>query len=316
MKKVSIILTTYNGALFIVEQLDSILKQTMPPDEVLIFDDQSKDNTCDLVRSFIEEHILHNSWRLIINQQNKGYARNFMESAMSASGDYVFFCDQDDIWMVDKIEKMSTVLDCNTDVNLLCSNLEPFYYDEDTRRWDPKELKAMTNDGSIERHHLTPSDFHIKRSGCTMCVRKDFLNGVFKYWQNNWAHDDFLWKTSVLSDSCAIYQYTSLKRRMHKNNTSVLRNRTRKWRIDQLKERLHHFESLLKYAEDIGLDEEQMTIIKKNIQSVKMRIDTLENRRIANLPILVLKYRDCYPRKKGLYLDAYLTMFDTYKGAN
>ena len=316
MKRITIVITTYNGALFIEEQLDSLLGQSVSPDEVLIFDDGSKDDTCSIVETYIEKNELREKWKLIKNVQNKGYARNFVEGAMQAQGLYIFLCDQDDIWMPDKLEVMANILDQNEDINLLCSNLEPFYYDEDTRKWDPKVLESMKNDGSIDRYNLTSSGFHIQRSGCTMCLRNSFLHSIYKYWRADWPHDDFFWKMAAMTGSCAIVQYTSIKRRMHRNNTSVLRTRTRQWRISQLKERHTYYQPLMQYANDVNASKAVKETIQKNLDSIQLRIDLLEKKYILNIIKLITRYKDCYPRKKGLYLDIYLAFRDKYEGAN
>ena len=71
---------------------------------------------------------------------------------MITTGDIVFFCDQDDIWTSDRVEKMSEVMEKNPKINLLCSNLEPFYYEEDTRKWNKEDLKAMKTNGSLWKY--------------------------------------------------------------------------------------------------------------------------------------------------------------------
>ena len=97
--KLSIVLSTYNGEAYITEQLDSILNQTRKADEVLIFDDCSTDNTPQIIEQFISGHNL-TTWKFAVNHENKGWKRNFMEGIWSTSGDLVFPCDQDDIWIL------------------------------------------------------------------------------------------------------------------------------------------------------------------------------------------------------------------------
>ena len=103
--KLSIVLSTYNGEAYITEQLDSILNQTRKADEVLIFDDCSTDNTPQIIKQFISGHNL-TTWKFAVNHENKGWKRNFMEGIWSTSGDLVFPCDQDDIWMPQKLERI------------------------------------------------------------------------------------------------------------------------------------------------------------------------------------------------------------------
>lgn len=79
--KTSVVIATYNGIKFIEEQLNSILAQSVQPDEVIIIDDGSKVNTEEVVKRYINEHRLNGRWHLHVNEKNKGYARNFLDGA-------------------------------------------------------------------------------------------------------------------------------------------------------------------------------------------------------------------------------------------
>ena len=312
--KTSVIIATYNGSKVIEEQFDSILAQSVQPDNVVITDDGSNDNTREVVQRYIDKHDLNKKWHLHVNEKNKGYARNFLDGTMITTGDIVFFCDQDDIWTSDRVEKMSEVMEKNPKINLLCSNLEPFYYEEDTRKWNKEDLKAMKTDGSLEICDLTPEYFHLKRSGCTMCIRRTFVEDIMPYWTANWPHDDFVWKMAVVSSSCAILHFISMRRRMHSNNATVIRVRTRDWRIKQLHEYQMQYAELKKYAEKHGVPDMYYKIIDKNIKSIKQRISLVEHHNLFAWPILAINFKDCYPRKKGLYLDGFLSIKKEYKG--
>lgn len=117
---VSVVMCTYNGEKFIKPQLDSIFAQTMKPDEVIIVDDKSTDETVNIVESFIIEHQLNSSWKLRINEERKGYPQNFYYAMSLARGEVVFLSDQDDLWVENKISKMLSVIESNSNVNVLC----------------------------------------------------------------------------------------------------------------------------------------------------------------------------------------------------
>ena len=123
--KTSVVMATYNGSEFIREQLDSIKNQTMHVDEVVICDDRSKDDTVEIVRSFIADNSLQ-GWNIEVNEVNLGYGSNFNKALLKASGDYIFFSDQDDIWEPDKVETMVRIMEENSDIKLLCSEFEIF----------------------------------------------------------------------------------------------------------------------------------------------------------------------------------------------
>ncbi len=101
MTNVSVVMATYNGADFISEQLDSLAAQTRLPDELVVSDDGSSDVTVEIVRRFRRRA----PFPVVVrqNHQRLGYGENFLSAACLATGDYIAFCDQDDIWHPDKI---------------------------------------------------------------------------------------------------------------------------------------------------------------------------------------------------------------------
>lgn len=105
MKRVSIILCTYNGADYLEEQIDSLLAQSHPFHELIVQDDCSTDDTVRIIRQYQsrnpQRHI-----RLFINATQNGYNRNFLTACQRAEGEYIACCDQDDIWRKDKLEIM------------------------------------------------------------------------------------------------------------------------------------------------------------------------------------------------------------------
>jgi glycosyltransferase involved in cell wall biosynthesis len=100
---ISVLMATYNGAAFVEEQLDSIAKGTLPPNELVIVDDASTDGTWELLQSWREKATIE---RIILlrNKANIGPTASFLKALGSSTGDIVFFADQDDSWAANKIE--------------------------------------------------------------------------------------------------------------------------------------------------------------------------------------------------------------------
>jgi glycosyltransferase involved in cell wall biosynthesis len=105
MKKISVCLATYNGERHIVRQLSSVLSQLGSADEVIISDDSSSDKTCELIANYKDNRI-----HVHVNPGPNGPVGNFQNALRLATGDYIFLCDQDDIWMHDKVADMVTLL--------------------------------------------------------------------------------------------------------------------------------------------------------------------------------------------------------------
>lgn len=117
---VSVVLATFNGARFLDEQLKSIQAQTYSNLEIIIWDDGSTDATRDILRKAAS----HDSRiRLHENTQRLGVISNFLQATQEATGEYVCFSDQDDIWNLNKISRLLTLFDSDPKVMLACSDL-------------------------------------------------------------------------------------------------------------------------------------------------------------------------------------------------
>lgn len=100
--KVSIVLCTYNGAKYIKEQLDSILSQTYPLYEIIVQDDDSIDETVEIINEYATKNPLIKVYK---NESGHGVNGNFLSAMQRATGDFVAISDQDDIWEPTKIEQ-------------------------------------------------------------------------------------------------------------------------------------------------------------------------------------------------------------------
>lgn len=104
--KVSVCVATYQGEEYIKEQLESVLGQLGPDDEVVVSDDCSTDATLDIIDRLRDPRV-----RILRNATNLGYSANFARALASATGDVIFLCDQDDVWLPQKVETMLKALD-------------------------------------------------------------------------------------------------------------------------------------------------------------------------------------------------------------
>lgn len=105
--RVSIAMATYNGQRFIGEQLQSFLDQTRLPDELVISDDGSTDQTPAIAEEFARAAPF--PVHLHRNPRNLGYSQNFSQALSRTTGSLVFISDQDDVWYPHKIERVCLV---------------------------------------------------------------------------------------------------------------------------------------------------------------------------------------------------------------
>ncbi|HIH0943448.1 TPA: glycosyltransferase [Vibrio cholerae] len=111
MVKVSVCMTTYNGEMYVERQLKTILSQLLSGDELIIFDDNSKDSTVDIIKkSLIDTEIKTN---LFVNDKNLGHVKNFQNAINKASNKIVILSDQDDEWYAGKVDRIKSVLGGN-----------------------------------------------------------------------------------------------------------------------------------------------------------------------------------------------------------
>lgn len=104
--KISVCLATYQGERYIRQQLESVLSQLGADDEVVVSDDCSRDGTLEVIESLRDTRV-----RILRNATNAGYSKNFERALTAATGDVIFICDQDDVWLPGKVETMIGELD-------------------------------------------------------------------------------------------------------------------------------------------------------------------------------------------------------------
>lgn len=121
MKLVSIILPTYNGANYIKDALDSILKQTYTNWEVIIVDDCSTDNTLEIIQEYAQKD---NRIKIITNNTNKKLPASLNIGFEAAHGEYFTWTSDDNMYKENAIEYMADFLDKNTDVDLVSCNFD------------------------------------------------------------------------------------------------------------------------------------------------------------------------------------------------
>ncbi|MCJ0741622.1 glycosyltransferase family 2 protein [Pedobacter montanisoli] len=105
---VSIITPCYNSADFITATLNSVLEQSYQNWELIVIDDQSKDNTCELVEAFSKQQP---KIRLIKLEKNGGVANARNVGLEAANGKYIAFLDSDDIWLGEKLTNQVTYME-------------------------------------------------------------------------------------------------------------------------------------------------------------------------------------------------------------
>lgn len=224
--KLSIVMATYNGQKYIKKQLDSLRFQTRPADEVIIVDDMSSDNTPVLVSDYIKNYRLEN-WKFCLNEKNLGYKENFRKCLKLSTGDFIFLCDQDDIWDLDKLKVVEANLTNNPNIRVLNSAVH--YVDEYDKLIPVKKrlyfsnnniVKFHVRDGAIRQVPLNELFVRNITPGCATCVCREIANDFVKIYDAGMPHDWFINIYAAMKCNGTYYFNRALVNyRLHNNNT-------------------------------------------------------------------------------------------------
>ncbi len=307
----SIAVALYNGAAFIEKQLDSFRNQTRPADKVVFCDDGSKDNTVDIVRSYIKKHSLENSWVLYENEQNLGYVQNFYKAISLCDTDLVFLSDQDDIWKSDKIEKMTEIMKEREEISLLSCKYGIINAHD-------KEQHSMVESQSAQRKSLCCISIHdIMRAyrwpGMAMCIRKDFFNEILSAINGVKVAHDFMF-ACLAADQNSFYEYDwiGVYHRRHGNNAareehriSKLLNLDRKlFDISITQELWSNF-----LHTTLPISNETRSAINNRLILLNKRKEALAERNLSKLVHMYKNDRGATLRFKSFVCDLWLVLF-------
>lgn len=204
--KVQILMSTYNGQKYLREQIDSLLGQTYSNIEILIRDDGSKDDTPLILKEYEEKYDnIH-----VFLEDNKGVTSSFFDLLAKSDASYVAFCDQDDVWLKDKIERAVNKLKGIQGQGLYFANKYlvnaelKIISEGDTRKLEPIFGNALVE--SIG-------------SGCTMMLNRKLTNRIKENIpQDAIIHDWWIYLVATYLGTVIYDPIPSILYRQHGNN--------------------------------------------------------------------------------------------------
>lgn len=262
-----VLIACYQGERFLPAQLDSLLSQRFNNFKILARDDCSTDKT----KVILEEYALRfpDKITLIPSDSRLGVVGNFNALLEHAHADVIFFCDQDDIWESDKIEKTmekfqsssKTPLLVHTDLQIVDENANKLH----RSFWEYSNLdpcKGNTLNRLLVQNHAT---------GCTMAINKALRDLAYPIPKEALMHD---WWISLIASACGHIESIkcqTIRYRQHADNT--LGARTVGWK-EGLKKLFQFLKEPETNTKDAKLREKQATVlherIKKSMPSVKL----------------------------------------------
>ena len=205
-------MATYNGERYIREQLESIWNQSVKPDEIVISDDHSNDNTLAVIDHFTKQ--TGAPVVLIKNQENHGFIKNFHIALEAVKGDIIFLSDQDDLWLPGRIEKCMEIFQNHSEILALsCGIIITDSIDN-----------SVSIDSNTKKTHLKQVSLHSflrhpKYPGMAMAVRKSVIKDKIFTDNTEAAHDWLLNYCALQKGGMYAFQTPLVLYRQHDQNT-------------------------------------------------------------------------------------------------
>lgn len=217
MKTVDILLATYKpNVVFFKKLLRSLDFQSYDSINIIIRDDSGSDTEFEIVRKLIKENIKKFSYQILRNNTNIGSNRTFEKLTLDSTADYLAYCDQDDIWDENKIEKLVHSIE-NENSILSYSDLSIIDKDDNLKNKSFQELNKRVK--HLYGYKLFP--FFLRRNsvtGCTMLIKSDVAKAAVPFLHEIYFHDHWL---ALFSTSIGKISYVSeplVKYRIHGGN--------------------------------------------------------------------------------------------------
>jgi glycosyltransferase involved in cell wall biosynthesis len=212
MVRASICMTTYNGEKYVQKQIKSILDQMGADDQIIVCDDKSVDSTVDIVSSFQDSRI-----KIVVNDNNLGFSKNFSNCISLAEGDFIFLSDHDDIWLSGKIDKYLNIFQDESDAISIMSNME--IINEDGMIINSRFLNLETG----YKNRLVRVLCNFIRSnyyGCSIAFRKELKYRILPL---PFHFDTWIGLVSDIYGRCYHLDEITMQYRRHGNNFSTMK---------------------------------------------------------------------------------------------
>lgn len=233
--RLSIVMCTYNGAAYLQSQLDSLLAQTLGPDEIVIGDDGSTDATMDILRQFaVRAAEAGIDVQLCRHPKNLGYVENFSRGLHQARGKLLFLCDQDDVWHPDKLARMVAAFEADPALLLLHSNALLVDAQGASLHCTMFEALQLTMQEKQSIGSGAAFEVALRRSfvtGATAALRRELVELALPV-APEWIHDEWLAAVAAATGRLGLIDDTLIDYRQHDANQIGASRRTlrMKWR--------------------------------------------------------------------------------------
>jgi len=242
-KKVDILLSTYNGDEFLEELLDSIIEQTYDEWQLLIRDDGSTDGTIKILHAYKEKY--PDKITLIIDDKgNLGVLRSYSLLLGLSINDYIMLCDQDDVWLPEKVEHSVNVIE-----KFGASGAQPLMVFTDLKVVD--QDRNVISDSFFKYRRLNAGSIKLQNlllqnvaTGCTIIMNQELKKMVLPIPDQAIMHDWWIALNASITDGLRVDHSSFILYRQHAQNTIGAKRPNMPYVINRLK-------SLQKMTEEI-----------------------------------------------------------------
>lgn len=216
--RLSVAMCTHNGSRYLREQLNSIAAQSRRPDELVVCDDRSVDDTRDIIQEFASAATF--PVQLFVSDDQLGFVKNFEKAVGLCRGEIIALCDQDDVWSRLKLERMAAAFESSPDLGLVFSdaqlvdeNLKPLPYQLLDLTLDRRARRLMEKGKAFEA--LLQKNFV---TGATMAFRSGFVDLILPIpvsSSQNILHDGWIALTIASAAEIKLIREPLIKYRRH-----------------------------------------------------------------------------------------------------
>ncbi|MCL1868613.1 MAG: glycosyltransferase [Paludibacter sp.] len=226
---ISVALCTFNGEQYIEDQLKSIVSQQLLPNEIVICDDQSQDNTVSIVNSFINRWNDKININLHINEKRLGVRANFQKAILLCNYDIIFLSDQDDIWHNNKTEKVISFFNEHPDIHVVFANANLVDNNNNIYSktlFDAVNFKEEAQQLFAEGYAFELLNIDNRITGATMAFKRDFVAGNIDFRDyHDVLHDEALSLYAIKNNSLAFITECLMSYRIHETQAAGLSSR-------------------------------------------------------------------------------------------
>ncbi|MEJ8854736.1 glycosyltransferase family 2 protein [Variovorax robiniae] len=306
---VSVALCTRNGARYLAAQVESVCAQVPPPDEIVVSDDESRDDSIAIVRATLARHgATAPALTVLENRPALGVTRNFEQAIRACRSELIALCDQDDVWhagrlarIVDAFRSRPELLLLHSDARLVDGELAPLGSTLfEALEVKPSELAGIASGQAfavLQRRNLV--------TGATTVFRRSLLSAALPF-PPEWVHDEWLAAIAAATGRMDVLPEPLIDYRQHASNQIGARRPTLREKLAKAiaprgtkhAERLRRAEVLLDRLASLGpqVPSACLQAQREKVAHQRFRTELPASRLIRWVPVLLAAARGRYER--------------------